>query len=79
MGQNELQTGLDLRGKVKNPGNYLTAKQVLGRYNITDMTLWRWLVDETLAFPKPMVINRRRYFLETDLVAWERARAAKAA
>ncbi|MER8625551.1 helix-turn-helix domain-containing protein [Mesorhizobium sp. M1143] len=59
--------------------SYLTAKQVLARYHITDMTLWRWLADETLAFPKPMAVNRRRYFLEADLVAWERARAAKAA
>lgn len=62
---------------MENPGNYVTAKQVLGRYNITDMTLWRWLADDALAFPRPMVINRRRYFLDSDLVAWERARARK--
>ncbi|GLQ78077.1 hypothetical protein GCM10007881_15930 [Mesorhizobium huakuii] len=59
--------------------SYLTARQVLGRYHISDMSLHRWLNNPDLAFPRPMVINRRRYFLETDLVAWERARAAKAA
>ncbi|WP_027154434.1 helix-turn-helix domain-containing protein [Mesorhizobium sp. WSM2561] len=59
--------------------SYLTAKQVLARYHITDMTLWRWLADHALAFPKPMTVNRRRYFLEADIVAWERARATKAA
>ncbi|MGX5803500.1 helix-turn-helix transcriptional regulator [Bradyrhizobium sp. Arg314] len=59
--------------------SYLTAKQVLARYHVTDMTLWRWLNDEALAFPKPMIVNRRRYFLEADLIAWERGRAVKAA
>ncbi|MER9524131.1 DNA-binding protein [Mesorhizobium sp. M0292] len=58
---------------------YITARQVLARYHISDMSLHRWLNNPELSFPKPMVINRRRYFLEADLVAWERARAAKAA
>ena len=58
---------------------YLTAPQVLARYGISDMSLHRWLNNPDLIFPKPMVINRRRYFLEADLVAWERARAANAA
>ncbi|AZO38623.1 MAG: DNA-binding protein [Mesorhizobium sp.] len=58
---------------------YLTAPQVLARYGISDMSLHRWLNNPALSFPKPMVINRRRYFLEADLVAWERARAANAA
>ena len=60
-------------------GMYLTAPQVLERYNISDMSLHRWLNNPNLSFPKPMVVNRRRYFLEADLVAWERARAGKAA
>jgi predicted DNA-binding transcriptional regulator AlpA len=58
---------------------YLTAPQVLARYNISDMSLFRWLNNPSLNFPRPMVINRRRYFLEADLIAWERTRAAKAA
>ncbi|TIT07321.1 MAG: DNA-binding protein [Mesorhizobium sp.] len=58
---------------------YIPAPKVLVRYNISDMSLHRWLKNPTLNFPKPMVINRRRYFLEADLIAWERARAAKAA
>ncbi|YBV97399.1 DNA-binding protein [Phyllobacteriaceae bacterium JZ32] len=58
---------------------YLTAPQVLARYNITDMTLWRWLQDSELDFPKPTKINRRRYFLEAELIAWERKRAGRAA
>lgn len=41
---------------------YLTARQVAERYSVSDMTLWRWLNDDTLKFPKPMVIRRRRLF-----------------
>jgi len=54
---------------------YLTAPQVLERYNISDMTLHRWLNNPDLKFPRPMVVNRRRYFDEQELIAWERARA----
>jgi len=57
---------------------YLTAPQVLRRYSISDMSLHRWLKSPDLAFPRPIKINRRRYFREAELVAWERARAGKA-
>lgn len=56
----------------------LTAKQVRTRYgNVSDMALWRWLRDERLAFPQPMVINSRRYWKLSDLAQWELARAAE--
>lgn len=38
--------------------------------NISDMTLWRWLDNEALNFPKPIYIGRRRYWREADVVAW---------
>jgi predicted DNA-binding transcriptional regulator AlpA len=56
---------------------YLTGPQVCQRYGVTDMSVWRWLQNPELGFPKPaMIINRRRFWLEDELVAWERARAA---
>lgn len=58
---------------------YLTAPQVRKRYNVTDMSLWRWQKNPDLGFPAPMVINRRRYWRECDLVEWERKQAARAA
>jgi predicted DNA-binding transcriptional regulator AlpA len=49
-----------------------TAAQVRSRYgNISDMTLWRWLQDANLRFPKPLTINGRRYWKISDLEAWE--------
>ncbi|NNH46218.1 helix-turn-helix domain-containing protein [Rhizobium laguerreae] len=58
---------------------YLTAKQVQERYQICSMSLHRWLKNDEMKFPRPMVINRRRLFDETDIVEWERKRAKHAA
>lgn len=58
---------------------YLTARQIRERYNVSDMSLHRWLKDPDLDFPKPIYINRRRFFDEEMLIAWERKRAGRAA
>lgn len=65
--------------KQKPGGSYLPAKQVCERYGITDRTLDRWLADPVMEFPRPMVVNNRRYFPELELTRWERKRAARAA
>jgi predicted DNA-binding transcriptional regulator AlpA len=39
----------------------LPAPQVIARYGVTSMTLWRWLKNSGLAFPAPLRINARRY------------------
>jgi predicted DNA-binding transcriptional regulator AlpA len=62
-----------------NPNEvYLPAKQVRARYgNVSDMALWRWLQDEQLNFPKPLMINGRRYWKLSDLGQWEAVQAAR--
>jgi len=40
------------------------------------MALWRWLNDEDLEFPQPLVINKRRFWNAAELTAWERSQAA---
>lgn len=42
---------------------------------VSDMTLWRWLNDPALDFPKPIYISTRRYWREADLSVWLKARA----
>jgi predicted DNA-binding transcriptional regulator AlpA len=55
---------------------YLTAAQVRGRYgNVSEMTLWRWLRDEKLNFPRPYRVNKRRLWKAGELTAWERTKA----
>jgi len=65
-----------------NPADdvYLSSSQVCERYGKTStMSLWRWLSDAKLNFPKPITIQRRRFWKLSDLVAWERRRATEAA
>ena len=35
------------------------------------MTLWRWIGDPELGFPKPKIINRIRFFAEHELDAFD--------
>jgi predicted DNA-binding transcriptional regulator AlpA len=46
---------------------------------VSDMTIWRWLNDPDLDFPKPVYIGRRRYWREADMAGWLKARADEAA
>lgn len=54
---------------------YLPSASVRARYGVSDMSLWRWLRDETLDFPAPILIHRRRYWKLADLETWEKSRA----
>jgi hypothetical protein len=54
--------------------SFLPAMAVCGRYQITSMSLHRWLADEDMAFPKPLYFGRFRYWRVSELVAWERSR-----
>jgi predicted DNA-binding transcriptional regulator AlpA len=57
-----------------SPRQYLTGPMVCARYSITDMSLWRWLHDAELRFPQPALrVKDRRYWLESDLITWERS------
>jgi predicted DNA-binding transcriptional regulator AlpA len=59
---------------------YLTGPDVLRRYAVSDVSLWRWLKDTRLNFPQPALrINGRRYWRLADLLDWERARSEIAA
>jgi len=38
--------------------------------DISDMTVSRWLKDEDLNFPRPIMIRRIRYWRRRQLLAW---------
>lgn len=54
-------------------GAFLPATQVQIRYSISETTLWRWLRDPDLGFPRPSYIGRLRFFRLSELENWERA------
>jgi predicted DNA-binding transcriptional regulator AlpA len=56
----------------------LTARQIRTRYgDVSDMCLWRWLRDQKLSFPQPVLINGRRYWRLSNLHGWEISRPSK--
>jgi predicted DNA-binding transcriptional regulator AlpA len=64
---------------IPDPRRYLPGPQVCARYGISNQSLWRWLHDPKVAFPQPTLrVSDRRYWLETELVKWERSRLPRA-
>ncbi|TKB12817.1 MAG: DNA-binding protein [Mesorhizobium sp.] len=47
------------------------------RYRISDTSLDRWLLNRTLGFPQPRLRGRRRFWLESELDAFDAMRAAR--
>ena len=43
---------------------------------VSDMTLWRWINDPALNFPKPIRIQARRYWRDVEIAAWLEQREA---
>jgi len=55
----------------------LPSKAVTARFGISRRTLDRWLRDNVLNFPRPLVINHRLYFALAEIEAWETACAKR--
>ena len=51
--------------------NRLPTVQVAKRFGVSLRTIERWLDSETLNFPRPITINRRRYWVEAEIEVWE--------
>ena len=63
---------------VQTTGKKLPTRAVCERYGVCDRTIARWQANPELNFPKPVVINNRKYFCDDELTAWDRSRAAAA-
>lgn len=46
------------------------ANEVCTILNTTTMTLWRWLKDDRLDFPRPRYLGRHRYWNEREILDW---------
>ncbi len=56
---------------------FLPARAVWERYGVSQMSLWRWLRDPDLSFPKPVYLGRYRYWRIAELEAWEALKAGE--
>jgi DNA-binding transcriptional MerR regulator len=62
---------------IRTSGRKLPTRYVRERYGVTTRTISRWERDPDLNFPKPDVINKRKYYDEDRLTDWDRANACK--
>ena len=54
----------------------LPAKGVRAEFGgVSNMTLHRWLADESLGFPRPIVIRNRRYFDAAEVASFKQRMA----
>ena len=60
-----------------SPEVRLPTVQVAKRFSVVVRTIERWLRDPNLNFPKPIVVNKRRYWRLEELERWERSRASE--
>lgn len=73
------QASQTLTEPVAGSGGFLPARHVLDRYRISQMTLWRWVADDSMGFPKPVYLGRYRYWRIADIEAWEASQETRGA
>ena len=56
--------------------NSAAVRELCG--GVSDMSLWRWLQNPDLNFPRPVYIGKRRYFKEAEVIAWLEAQSETA-
>ena len=58
---------------------FMSSREVCERYGMSLVTLRRYLDNERLGFPQPLIINaRRKLWRVADLVEWEQSRTTLA-
>lgn len=63
------------RNALNHNDPYLTSDEVMGRFNISRSTLYRWIRD--LEFPRPRRIRGKRYFRLVDVNAWDEVQSGE--
>lgn len=48
----------------------LSIKDTARKLDRSRNSVYAMLEDESLAFPRPLIIGRRRYFLESEIDSW---------
>jgi hypothetical protein len=56
---------------------HISGPALCRRYGVVGMTLRRWETSDKLGFPKPRWVNNRKYWVLSEIEAWERSRASR--
>jgi predicted DNA-binding transcriptional regulator AlpA len=57
---------------------FLNRRELRALIPVSDMTVWRWMRDPEIAFPKPSKLGRngRNFWWLPAILDWQRSRAA---
>lgn len=64
-------------GTLQKIDYHMDITEVAERYGKSIRTIERWLADEKLGFPKPLVINKRRLFKASELQQFDAVAAGR--
>jgi hypothetical protein len=55
---------------------WITGPRLARHFNVTPMSIWRWLRDPNLAFPRPTQIRKRNFWRVADIREFEKRMVA---
>lgn len=61
------------------PDKLITNPAVARLFSVAPRTIFNWVVRPDLNFPRPLIIGARRYFSESEIMAWKAAHVLGAA
>jgi predicted DNA-binding transcriptional regulator AlpA len=61
------------------PDKLITNPAVARLFGVAPRTIFNWVVRPDLNFPRPLIIGARRYFSESEIMAWKAAHILGAA
>lgn len=62
-----------------HPDKLITNPSVARLFCVAPRTIFNWVVRPDLNFPRPLIIGARRYFSESEIIAWKASRVMGAA
>lgn len=60
------------------PNNFLSVKAISEKFSVTRSTIYRWLQDPQMGFPKPIKIGHSTRWDEAEINSWVEAQKVKA-
>lgn len=66
----------DVAGACRKERRYVSRRELRALFPVSDMTIWRWMRDPEVAFPRPTKLGRngRNFWWLPEILEWERRR-----
>ena len=72
--------GLQVAWERQDEKRYISRRELRAHFPVSDMTIWRWMHDPEVAFPRPHKLGRngRNFWWLPEILEWERSRVGNA-